>query len=136
MYDNTNFKKIETQFGNKYKAIQHIVKEARKKQASTNYNISSSEAISWVVDNKIPDNVKSGRAYEKRTTYVEDILNSYLNDIDDNEVRKCVEDSVNYSYTNSCLIFIYSNTLNTYEKSRVRILTRMIYDKIRKKGNI
>lgn len=136
LQSNENFNKIADATGNRYAAIKQIVAAARHKEALTHYNISSSEAITWVVDNKKPKSVITGQAFQPRTTYVDDILNEYLTEIDDNLIKQSVKNSVNYTYSNGHLVYSYNDTLNEYEKSRVRVITRMIWDEIRKKGNM
>lgn len=127
-----NFNKLEKTTGNRYAAVQEVIKQARVKYRETNYKILPSEAISWALDGTVPESVKKGYVNKKPYSVVDEAFDSYLFDIDDEDVRESVKTSINLSYSRGHLVYRYEMTLDKFRQARVRVITNMLWDKIQK----
>lgn len=95
---------------------------------SLDYAISDSEAISCVVSGTVPDNLEERRKQHKMlSTLKTPYMSGLLSYVDDDEVKSCVELSYEESVRIGSLVFRYDSLSDDAKKSRVRILTRMIW---------
>lgn len=115
--------------GSTYQAIQHLSKLARKKLKELDNSIQDSQALTWALTGVKPDvpETKHKKVYHSNRFYQEEYMNDILCCVDDKEVCESVRESFRASKQVNHLIYVYNNTLDESRKSRVRILTRMIW---------
>lgn len=116
--------------GSTYQAIQHLSKVARKKLKEVDNNIQDSQALTWALTGLEPDvkqNMKD-KVYHSKKFYQEEYMDDMLCYVDDEEVCESVRESFRASKKVNHLIYVYNHTLDEHRKSRVRILTRMVWD--------
>lgn len=126
------FDALAAALGSPYAAVNYIAKSARKKLKESNNGILESQAISWVLTGKEPKVHRRMPVYNSSLNipYVDEVL-CY---VDDEEVCESVRESYNESLLAHHLIYCYHNNLDEFRKSRVRILTRMIWYNIQQEG--
>lgn len=131
-YD-SNFIKFEQALGSKFAAIVYVSKLARRRAKSVHNCITESQAISWVITGVIPERVilylqrkklqetADIRYAEDRLLYVEDV-----------GVRDAVHETIQTSRESGHLIYSYKDVFDEPRKARVRILSNIIWDEMRK----
>lgn len=126
------FDALAAALGSPYAAVNYISKAARRKMKQHNNIILESEAISWVLTGEEPRARKCKSLYDisHDLPYLEEIL-CY---VDDEDVCESVRESYKESLGAHHLIYCYHNNLDEFRKSRVRILTRMIWYNIQQEG--
>lgn len=134
------FEKYEERFGNPYKAVLCIGKEARQYSESHNNVPLDSESLTFVLQNKDPEIVQSALASRiaKQThkrSNIDEVRDIYLS-IDDPQIKKAVKLSVDQSMDSNHLIYIYNETEDENYRSKIRILTRMIVSRLQDKGEV
>lgn len=110
--------------GNKYSTIQYIAEQSRKfiDDAKPNGGLSGSDAIDLVLDGyELEDKLQ----YKSRNI---EMKYSYIDSIIDNDVKQSVINSIKRSLSEHKLIYHYLNWLDDFQKSRVRILTKLELD--------
>lgn len=126
--DNEHFNEIVSKFnGNRYQAVQYIQKQSRKLLEYTDNRITDSEAITWVLTGEKPD-YESRKTFNEITAkyeyaYVDEIL-CY---IDDKQVCESIRLSISKSKKSKNLVYRYTKGLDESKKSRVRVVTRIIW---------
>lgn len=112
--------------GNRYLATMLIAKEGRRRCKQWDYSILDSNAITWVLTGKRPPNKEKQSAKILRNMKKpSDILNY----VEDDDIRKCVILSLKQSYTLNHLTYSYNQDMNKHKRTRVRILTNIIWYK-------
>lgn len=118
---------------NRYEAVRMIAAEARKRANQCNNLISHSEAISWVLTGEKPSKLVVAERRGKNLmsdSLVTDILQDTLCMIDDIQIQRAVESSVKKTIRAKDLVYTYNNIQDESRQARVRVLTRMTWDKI------
>lgn len=125
--------KVLAEKTNRYAAIRMIAAEARKRANQCNNMISHSEAISWVLTGEKPKKLvlaeKRGQSIIPQS-YFNTVVHDELVEIEDDEVRQAVACSLKLTRENQNLVYVYNKIQDEPRRARVRILTRMIWDKI------
>lgn len=126
------FEKLAAQT-NRYAAVYMIAKEARKRAEQCNNLISHSEALSWVLTGEKPKKLvlaeKRGQSMIPQS-YFRTAVHNELVEIEDDEVRQALALSLKLTRKNQNLVYVYNQIQDEPRRARVRILTRMIWDKI------
>lgn len=120
---------------NRYAAVYMIAKEARRRAEKCNNLISHSEALTWVLTGNKPETlVRAERRGQSMSgnSNIEDFIDSYLSLVDDREVADAARDSIQQTLREANLVYMYINIQDEPRRSRVRIITRMLWDQIRK----
>lgn len=125
----SEFPNFEKRAGNAYKAILDIASEARRRVFLCDNHISEAEAISWIVDKELPNLSRS--SHIAKASYIDEVLSEIV----DKRVRISVIKSLHRTYAanqikSNChctFKFVYHRSLSAAERSRVRVLTRLIY---------
>ena len=125
------FDEFAAKLGSTYAAINYISKSAREKSEELDYPILASEAISWVLTGEKPNS--KGRKYENADANIH-ILDDILSGVDDLHIKESVRDTYFESMKAHHLIYCYHTNLNESEKTRVRILSNMIWYNIESEG--
>lgn len=121
---------IDHYSGNKFAATNAFIKVVRAISKHYNYVVLDSEVISWLLKGERPKIIDEyDRLQEKIAEARQADLMDALNYIDDVEVVAAARNSVNSSIDARHLIYLYSNGMTERQQMRVRILTRMIWDK-------
>ena len=129
--DNEHFNEIVSKFnGNRYQAVQYIQKQSRKLLEYTDNRITDSEAITWVLTGEKPD-YESRKTFNEITAKYEDAyVDEILCYIDDKQVCESIRLSISKSKKSKNLVYRYTKGLDETQKSRVRVVTRMIWYKL------
>lgn len=111
----------------KFEAVSIIGAQARALSNMYNGQLSHAEALSWLITGNKPKGfyIRLDES-EKRDRRIQ----LWLNDIFDTEVRSCVHSCINASLHVHNLTYIYQDGFSPYKQSRVRILTKMLWDYI------
>lgn len=107
-----------------YPSIAYIAAEARKLRNSLNYDITESQAVSWVLTGVQPE---PHRIPMRDIRQAIDNMRDILSGIDNEFICESVEDSINISHAEHHLVYQYTDGLAESDKARVRILTRAIW---------
>lgn len=126
------FDQLADKLGSPFSAIHYISQSARKKREEVDYSILESEAITWVLTGVAPK-LRARHRFNRLSMPLIDELLSY---VDDEEVSQSVRTSYEESMKAHHLIYHYHNNLDDNRKSRVRILTRMIWYNIEQEGGL
>lgn len=126
--DNEHFNEIVSKFnGNRYQAVQYIQKQSRKLLEYTDNRITDSEAITWVLTGEKPD-YESRKTFNEITAKYEDAyVDEILCYIDDKQVCESIRLSISKSKKSKNLVYRYTKGLDESKKSRVRVVTRIIW---------
>lgn len=118
----------ESLFGSRFAAISYIASEARKLAESNHNIISHSESLACVVTGYYPEKLKN-----LQYTSYEDSIFQYeldiLNYVDDEGVKQSVIDTINTSRRHNHLIYVYSESLEECKYTRVRILSKLVWER-------
>lgn len=119
--------------GSRYAAILYICKVARHRMKRVHNCISESDALSWVVTGIEPKLLKEKLDIRERRKHLDMI---YANDrllyIDDTEVRKATRDTILLSKNVGYLIYRYRDISDEPRQARVRILSNIIWDEMKR----
>lgn len=122
------FDNLARAIGSTYGACAYIAKLSRQKRIELNNLISESEAITWAITKKLPDNYKDRvKARSASLKHIEDILNY----VEDEEVQNAARQSFRDSIQCEHLVYDYLKVKDASKQSRVRILTRMMFYKFK-----
>lgn len=124
------FEVLSSRYKNPYMAAQQIINEAKNKMADNNMLLAS-QALTWAITNTKPDAVISYSDTEYKTKF-NSLLNSVLSEISDNRIKESVLHSFSESISKNYIenpVFIYDDTLTDYEKTRVRVICKMLLNK-------
>ena len=114
--------------GNQFEACIQISEDTRKLLNNLENCISEKEALSCVLNDKLPDNISERKNQHmnlsvRKTQYMKNLLSYVEND----DIVKCVEESFAQSTRLGHLTFYYPVKLQKEQKTRVRVLTRMCW---------
>lgn len=132
-YDSKFNTYVEAFDGSIFAAIDYVSKIARHRAKSVHNCITESQAISWVITGVEPKTLRKNLEYRKiRKTldlrYAEDRL-FY---IDDKLVREATRETILESREKKHLIYKYKDIFDEPRKARVRILSNIIWEEMRK----
>lgn len=132
VHNNENLDRYIKQCGGKYNATVFVGKEARRLCEKYDNVISHAEALTWILSGVVPEGVKQ---YEIRIKQREQrslwYAKEYLSNILDKEVRKSVLESIRRSKNRNHIEFFYGEVFEEPRRTRIRILTRKIWDEMK-----
>lgn len=113
---------------NIFSSINSWVDDSKKLQVKTSNRLSDSEALSACLTGELPKNLRNRRivtyaeaSYELR--YIKEVVSQ----IDDNKVKYSCLQSLYKSKQAKNLIYVYPVPLTKYQKSRVRVICRLVW---------
>jgi hypothetical protein len=112
---------------NKFQEIVNIAVLAREESRNCNFNILDSQAITWVMRGVKPPENKSIKVSNIVHSYEENYLQNIISTVDDVEISNAVKASFYKSKAEQQLIFEFQNIGEETRRSRVRVLTRMVW---------
>ena len=126
-----------SQTSNTFEAINMWVKDSKQIEAKYQNRLSSNESLSSALTQKVPDNLDRRKLVKDvESQYIDRYIREALSQIDDKDVRISVLQTLNHSRLEKNLVFVYLDILSDFQKSRVRIISRLIwYNLYPKKGN-
>ena len=131
-YD-SNFIKFEQALGSKFAAIVYVSKVARHRAKSVNNCITESQAISWVITGVEPPHVQEYLKWKELRKRADiDYAEDRLLYVDDVEVREATRKTILESREAGHLIYSYNDILSEPRKARVRILSNIIWDEMKR----
>lgn len=119
--------KYTTIYHNKYAAICEISKDARKLMESVNNRILESEAICWLATGDKPTWLNNNRS---RDIALDKLIQENIIHVQDSKIKAAVKVSLHKSDRLNHLIFVYSSDMNEYQKQRVRVICRILWNKL------
>lgn len=129
--DNNKFEKYVEHCGSRYSATMFVAEKARKLAEKFDNVISHAEALHWVLSGEIPENIFiHDQIIQRRNQRSLVSANQYLSNILDEAVRQSVLKSLAQSRKAGHLIYYYDKVYDSGRKSRVRILTRKLWNEL------
>ena len=119
--DIQKFQEISEKCGNPYLAIQQITKKSRK-LGNKYKGVSDSHLITCALYDEIPSVIRKNNI-SLESTYEDEILSRVSNE----DVLRSVKLSLKYS-TKDNVQYVYTDTLEKCDESRVQVLVNMILD--------
>ena len=127
IHDNEKFDVIANECGNTFEAVKLIANCADYISKSTFHKVDESDAIEWVMTRKYPK-FEHLRSYpQSRQHLIDTYISTYTELVDDAQVIYSVKLSIYSSCKYHRLKFVYNFGPDEYRRSRVRILTRVIW---------
>lgn len=120
---NDNRDKWIQDIGNIYACIEPIADKSREIYAKHNDKITDSQAMSWAMTGDVPSTIHKMKKFAKRYSGNEDLLNY----IDNKSIQEAVHESYMLSVICNHLIYSYKDIQDPFLRSRVRVLTNMIW---------
>ena len=122
------FDDLSKKLGSDYYTCLYLAKLARNQRTQLNNLISESEALTWALTNKLPDDLDDRiRAKSASLKNIEDILN-YVEDAQvQNAARQSFRDSIECEH----LVYNYLKVSDSSKQARVRILTRIMFHRFK-----
>lgn len=124
------------QTDNVFEAINTWYDESCKLNSKYQGRLLDSEALSYSLIDKIPDDVNCRKFVKfSESSYKFKYIEEALNQIDDKDIKLAVNKSLYKSIKEKNLVFDYLKILTEAQKARVRIICRMVwYNLYPKKG--
>jgi len=117
---------IADALGNRYAAIQYIMRFARNRADECDNVILHSSALVWIVTGSAPKDLKLRLNIKKHR--LSKSIDTYLEYVTDEEVKEAVKSSVEQSIQSFNLTYQYNKIQETSRQARVRILVRIILE--------
>ena len=114
-----------------FMAVNTVAKRARQKMVDTNGMILESKAISWVLTGespKIPTRTSIEITDHVEYLTSEEYLHELLCTVEDESVVESVRATFEASQRANHLIYCYNHSLDEPQRSRVRILSKIVWD--------
>lgn len=124
--NNSKFAEYVALTGNPYIAIKDVVEDARA-IALQNPVLLDSEALSWVLSGEEPQIISKYNKYVRRKLSQNSYISNILSEVDDEDVKAAVYESISASKRANYLVYVYTNISEIHRQARVRILVRMIW---------
>ena len=110
-----------------YAAVNKIAADAREKLQEVGHLCNISDAIRWAVTGEEPNiHVNEAAISIAKRSDIDRYMDALFDNVDDDEVKAAVEDSVRFSRYQGHLIYEYKDIQDEPRKARVRVLVRMV----------
>lgn len=117
--------------GNSFEAIRIISNCGRLLAEGYNNRITHSQALNWVVTGNIPSCLfREDSSTTLELNRVLSVISDNLEYVDDKDIRTCVNRTIIDYLETRHLVYQYQESLDDFQKSRVRVLCNMILDLI------
>lgn len=122
---------ILRKFGNDYLAAVYIAKKSRKLWELGEGTLTIPESIDWAITDIPPKDLEHRKELKKQREYEQKygLLDDTVANIDDKDIRACVESSGLLSISQKRLVIDYDFDLDSAQFSRVRVIMRIFWDK-------
>lgn len=122
---------ILRKFGNNYLAAVYIAKKSRQLWDLGEGTLTIPESIDWAITDIPPKDLEHRKELKKQREYEQKygLLDDTVANIDDKDIRACVESSGLLSISQKRLVIDYDFDLDSAQFSRVRVIMRMFWDK-------
>lgn len=129
------YKTYYEESGNIFEAINNWADDANRIAYQTQGKLSKSECLDGCLTSTLPkDYKKRKRVVDAEVEYIENFIHKALSEVDDNKVKTCVIKTLDCSRNTHNLTYFYDDDLTSGQRSRVRILSRMIWYSLYPKG--
>lgn len=126
--DDTSFRRYLETVDNPYGEVMQVVSKARELTALYNNKILHSEAITSAIHGTQPD---IQRLLDVESEFESRYIREMFCYIDDKELCDAVYDSFYASKEKNNLIYVYNCIVEPDRKARIRVLTRMLWYKLK-----
>ena len=122
---------ILRKFGNDYLATVYIAKKSRQLWDLGEGTLTIPESIDWAITDIPPKDLEHRKELKKQREYEQKygLLDDTVANIDDKDIRACVESSGLLSISQKRLVIDYDFDLDSAQFSRVRVIMRIFWDK-------
>lgn len=122
---------ILRKFGNNYLAAVYIAKKSRQLWDLGEGTLTIPESIDWAITDIPPKDLEHRKELKKQREYEQEfgLLNDVVANIDDKDIRACVESSGLLSISQKRLVIDYDFDLDSAQFSRVQVIMRIFWDK-------
>lgn len=122
---------ILRKFGNNYLAAVYIAKKSRQLWDLGEGTLTIPESIDWAITDIPPKDLEHRKELKKQREYEQKygLLDDTVANIDDKDIRACVESSGLLSISQKRLVIDYDFDLDSAQFSRVRVIMRIFWDK-------
>ena len=122
---------ILRKFGNDYLATVYIAKKSRQLWDLGEGTLTIPESIDWAITDIPPKDLEHRKELKKQREYEQKygLLDDTVANIDDKDIRACVESSGLLSISQKRLAIDYDFDLDSAQFSRVRVIMRIFWDK-------
>lgn len=131
-----NHKQFDTYlkaFENVFAAINYVSAVARRRRNAVHNCITESEALTWVISGEEPINLRPNlKQYYKHKNRAIEYVNDRLCYIDDKDVRRAIQLTIQDYRSSGHLIYNYNNISDDPRQARVRILCNIITEELKK----
>mgnify|MGYP002625315442 CR=1 FL=1 len=113
---------------NIFEAINLWANDSEKLRAQYQNRLDSNEVLSASLTRKLPENLdRRILVKDADQRYVDKYIREALTQIDDESIRISVLQTLNHSRSENHLVFRYLENLTCGERSRVRVISRLIW---------
>lgn len=113
---------------NVFDAVNMWAHDATKLEAQYQGRLSSSESLTSCLTSNLPQDIDRRKIVrDSEQLYISRYIKEALTQIDDKDVRLSVLQTLNKSMSENNLTFIYLDILTDSQRSRVRVLSRLIW---------
>lgn len=131
VHDNRNLDKYIELCGSRYSATAYVGFLARKLAEKYENVITHAEALSWILSGVEPEPIRDySERIERRSQRSLRLAHNYLSNIHDDAVKESVLSSLKKSKEVGHLIYRYQDVYDRNRQARVRILSRILWDKM------
>ena len=126
------FDRIEQMLGSRYAAINWVAELANRIYDEYCGHLSKAEILSWILDEKKPENLALAK-YRAKYSGIDKFQSEtdYLNYVADRAVVLSVRETLNNAISRKNLTYIYLGDLEEFQKSRIRVISNMIWARIK-----
>ena len=130
IYD-SNFDKLLDMFdNNRFQVVIYVSKLARKLSQDVYNIIRGSESLSWAISGITPENLERRIHKYLNNTQIDDMISYKLELVSNESVKDAVFETIHESLKSKHLIYVYKDIEDPHLKSRVRILSNIIWEYI------
>ena len=117
-----------TQTSNTFEAINLWIKDSNNLKQQFDTRLSDKECLQSCLTGRLPEDIVTRRLVRNSSKrYIDRYIDAELSQIDDILVRKSVSSSLKRSRDLNNLVFEYHDKLTSSQKSRVRIICKLIW---------
>ena len=118
-----------------FESINNYCAEANKLYSRYGGILSHKECLISTLTGELPEDLEHRKlVITSDASYFKAYVNSALSEVDDSKVKSSVQISLKASQSEHNLVFHYLEGLSESQKSRVRILSKMIWNNLYLKG--
>lgn len=126
------FDKLEAKLGSRYTAINYVARLTDKIYDEYCGHLSKAEIMAWILEGTKPKNLSLAK-YRAKYSGIEKFQSEidYLNYVSDKAVVASVKETLNNAALRKNLTYIYLGDLQESQKSRIRVISNILWARIK-----